>query len=422
MVLPVQPITAQPSSTAPLRVLQIHNFYRETGGEDVVVRHEAALLQQAGVEVKTWYLYSESMASQFSLWQKFALAWRQAWNPAAVAELKRRLAESPVDLIHVHNVFPLFSPAILRAAQQLQVPVVLTVHNFRWCHPAACIRQLADVQQSLWRYAGKAWYRRSYCLTWLQLLTIGLHRWLGSYLHCDLLISPSGFVRQALLLAGVPPERAFLKWHSTPMPPDNTASAQTKPYLLFVGRADDNKGLRFLLALWQQQSSLQQLPLYVAGVTTAQAQQLCEGDLPANVHCYGVLGIEELASLYRHAQLLVVPSLVAETFGNVVIEAFSQGTPCLVSDLGALPELVLAGHNSDSAVTADAQQYAAGAVFRAGDGGDFLRQLQQLLAEPARLAQMREIAYRRYLQCFQPSVNQQALLACYQYVLNRQGM
>lgn len=38
--------------------------------------------------------------------------------------------------------------------------------------------------------------------------------------------------------------------------------------------------------------------------------------------------------------MLVVPSLVYETFGYVVLEAFHEGTPVVVRDLGALPELV----------------------------------------------------------------------------------
>ena len=37
---------------------------------------------------------------------------------------------------------------------------------------------------------------------------------------------------------------------------------------------------------------------------------------------------------------MVVPSLVYETFGYVVLEAFAERTPVVVRDLGALPELV----------------------------------------------------------------------------------
>ena len=40
------------------------------------------------------------------------------------------------------------------------------------------------------------------------------------------------------------------------------------------------------------------------------------------------------------ARAVVVPSLVYETFGYVVLEAFQERTPVVVRNLGALPELV----------------------------------------------------------------------------------
>lgn len=404
-------------ATRQLRVLQVHNFYQETGGEDIVVQHEAALLRQAGVALETWYLHSADIKPPQSLWQKLRLAWQQCWNPATVRLLQQRLAEQSVDVLHVHNVFPLFSPAIFHAAQRLGIPVVWTVHNFRWCHPAACIRDISDVRHSLWSYTGKALYRQSRLLTLLQLLTIAVHRLLGSYQRCNLLICPSEFVRQAVLTSGFSAEKLWLKPHSTALRPQNAGEkpGQSKdllPNLLFVGRADFNKGLGFLLSALQQHQELNTFPLKVAGVSKAQAQQMFGLQLAQQAEFLGFVGADELAQLYREAQLVLVPSLVAETFGNVVIEAFSQGTPCLVSDLGALPELVLPRHNTET---------AAGAVFRAGDSTDFLIKLQALVTQPALLRQMADGAFERYQQYYQPKINQQALLACYQDVIRRQG-
>ena len=50
---------------------------------------------------------------------------------------------------------------------------------------------------------------------------------------------------------------------------------------------------------------------------------------------------------------MAVPSLVYETFGYVVLEAFAEKTPVVVRDLGALPELV--------------DESGGGLVFRTGD-------------------------------------------------------
>ncbi len=56
-------------------------------------------------------------------------------------------------------------------------------------------------------------------------------------------------------------------------------------------------------------------------------------DLP-NVQFEGLLGGPALARLFRNARAVVVPSLFPETFGYVVLEAFSVGTPVVVHEGG----------------------------------------------------------------------------------------
>src|SRR4029077_751601 len=73
-----------------------------------------------------------------------------------------------------------------------------------------------------------------------------------------------------------------------------------------------------------------------------------------NVHFEGRLDADRVAALFRGARAVVVPSLVFETFGYVVLEAFAERTPVVVRDLGALPELV--------------DESCGGLVFRSADG------------------------------------------------------
>ena len=151
----------------PLRVLQIHNFYQQPGGEDVVVRHEAALLQLAGVELHTWYVDSNSISGKLSLWQQLQLACRLLWNRQAQQQMSKLLLAQPVDVIHLHNTFPLLSPAILHTARKLGVPLVMTVHNMRMFHPLAYLPTATDFYPKKWqalRYLGSRYYRNSLLL------------------------------------------------------------------------------------------------------------------------------------------------------------------------------------------------------------------------------------------------------------------
>jgi glycogen(starch) synthase len=56
----------------------------------------------------------------------------------------------------------------------------------------------------------------------------------------------------------------------------------------------------------------------------------------------GWIGDDVLHSLYRIADLCVVPSLY-EPFGLVALEAMASGAPCIVADIGGLREVVPEG-------------------------------------------------------------------------------
>ncbi len=403
----------------PLRVLQIHNFYQQPGGEDVVVRHEASLLQQAGVELHTWYVDSNAVAGRLSLWQQLQLALKLLWNRNAQQQMAERLHAQPVDIIHLHNTFPLLSPAILRTAHKLGVPMVMTVHNMRMFHPSACLPTTTDFHPLKWqafRYIGSRYYRNSLLLTTLMVMLIELHKQLGTFRLCQRFICPSGFVKNKLTDAGFASDKLLVKAHSALINSQYSDAKllpeQDQGYALFVGRADPAKGLDVLLAAW----ATIDYPLWVVGVTEDEVGHIM-GDQPNPlVKFFGRKPHHEIGQFYRHATVLVVPSVCAETFGNIVIEAFAHGTPCLVSDNGALPELI------SPQLQAEASEDGwCGQTFQTGDATDLASQFTRLITNKNLLETVSENAYRRYLRLYQPSHNQQALLACYQQVLAEQG-
>ena len=116
--------------------------------------------------------------------------------------------------------------------------------------------------------------------------------------------------------------------------------------VLFVGRLVYEKG--FQLALDALPGVLRQVPnvrFLVAGSGTheaelkAQAQRL---GLSERGSFLGWIGDDALHSLYRIADLCVVPSIY-EPFGLVALEAMASGCPCIVADTGGLREVVPVG-------------------------------------------------------------------------------
>jgi glycogen synthase len=113
--------------------------------------------------------------------------------------------------------------------------------------------------------------------------------------------------------------------------------------VLLVGRLVYEKGFQLALeALPGLIERLGNVRFIVAGSGTAEQElQTQAHDLGLDEHgtFLGWIGDDVLHSLYRIADLTVVPSIY-EPFGLVALEAMASGCPCLVADTGGLREVV----------------------------------------------------------------------------------
>jgi glycosyltransferase involved in cell wall biosynthesis len=108
-------------------------------------------------------------------------------------------------------------------------------------------------------------------------------------------------------------------------------------YFLFVGRLEPFKGAQNLIRAWD---GIPDIDLLIAG-TGSEARHLREQAAHNPwIKFLGAVRRGELGRYYKHAKGYVAPSLTFETFGLTLIEAFTQETPVIVHDIGALPEIV----------------------------------------------------------------------------------
>jgi glycosyltransferase involved in cell wall biosynthesis len=91
------------------------------------------------------------------------------------------------------------------------------------------------------------------------------------------------------------------------------------------------RGTKFILAGDDQGRSV-----YVKDLDGLIAKAQLQGIVRRVGHC------TDMPAAYRAAALVTVPSTEPEAFGRVAVEAQAMGTPVVVSDLGAVPETVVA--------------------------------------------------------------------------------
>ena len=140
--------------------------------------------------------------------------------------------------------------------------------------------------------------------------------------------------------------------------------------VLLVGRLVYEKGFQLALeALPGLIERLADVRFVVAGSGTHEQElraQANELGLDGHGTFLGWIGDDVLHSLYRIADLCVVPSIY-EPFGLVALEAMASGCPCLVADTGGLREVV---PNED-----------VGLRFRSRDPASLARMAERILTD-----------------------------------------
>jgi glycosyltransferase involved in cell wall biosynthesis len=365
-------IAAQLPDQAGRRVKVLHQAYRTPGGEDQVVARELALLAALPQEISADIRQTPQQIKPIQQLQALA-----GWF-GCIVDLLPLQGLRRGDLLIVHNLFPLMSPFLLTAARRRGIKTMLYLHNLRLLTPAASLSAgetaTAPGWSLLWQQIKTPARQEGRLVSLLLSLALCLQYRLKVWQQADVLLCPSNFIRQQFLAAGVAPALLQVKPHYVPAPALSETEPAVPPYLLFVGRPEVSKGFRFLQEIWRQVPGLPQL--WVAGAGTAGQEET------TGVRFLGWQDQTALSRLYQQAQLVLVPSIQTESFGNVVIEAYAHGTPVLAANIGALTELVVPSQT--------------GMLFQSGDSADFLTRLQQLLADPAGLILMGQQARARY--------------------------
>jgi glycosyltransferase involved in cell wall biosynthesis len=111
-------------------------------------------------------------------------------------------------------------------------------------------------------------------------------------------------------------------------------------YVLFVGTLEPRKNLNLLLRAWNQvKDDFKDAWLVIVGVSGSVFKTIHLSHTLERVCFLAYVDDKTLAGLYANATLFILPSQ-EEGFGLPALEAMASGTPVIVSDGGALPEVV----------------------------------------------------------------------------------
>jgi len=386
-----------------MKILQVHNYYRQYGGEDVVVSAEKALLKENGHEVKLYSLHND----QVDTIKKISLSKKTIWNHESYQEISNLIAEYNPDVIHVHNTFPLISPSVYYAASDSNVPVVQTLHNYRFLCPASTFYRNGEVCEKClgcklpWPGVLHACYRNSYSASGVTSIMLYYHNLKKTYSKkIDLFISMTNFGKNKFIEGGLPGEKIVVKPHF--IEDDLGKGVGKGGFALYVGRLTEEKGIKTLLKTWEDENV--NYPLKIIGDGPLSDSVKKASNKNQFINWLGFCEREKVLEMMGEATFLVVPSEWYETFGLIVIEAFSKGTPVLVSDIGAVGELV--------------DQGRTGYKFEPGNHKSLARKIEYILSNKDSFSDMRARVRDEYLKKYSKEKNYEQLMSIYNKAIN----
>jgi glycosyltransferase involved in cell wall biosynthesis len=317
-----------------MRVLILHSRYMSgvASGENRVAEDEARLLQEAGHEVHSW---SPSPDTQGPL-GSVRSGTSAVWSGSAIDEVRRLVRRHRPQVVHVHNLFPVLSPAVLRTAALEGAAVVMTLHNYRlMCLPANFLRQRRVCELCLgrvpWRGVVYRCYRDSVLGSGALAASLTLHRGLRTFERVHLFLAVSRFVKEKHVEGGLAPQRITVKPHFAWPGPRRRGPGD---YYLFVGRLSPEKGVDIML------EASREVPGRVLVVGAGPEADAARRAAPPQAEFTGEVAAAEIPSILAGARAVLVPSRSYETAGKVILEAYAAGVPVVASRIGALPEVV----------------------------------------------------------------------------------
>ncbi|QHT71625.1 glycosyltransferase family 4 protein [Rhodocytophaga rosea] len=386
-----------------MRILLIHNKYQQKGGEDVVFGAEGELMASHGHTVERLLFDNSQIKSAKDV---ILSGIGSVYNVQSANRVDAVIRFFQPDIIHVHNFFPLASPAVFFVAAKFGVPVIVTLHNYRLICPSYSLYYDGKIyEKSIHKVFPidailKGVYRESKIQTASTVLMTGIHKLTGTWKNkVDRYIVLTEFAKNKFLDSSlqVPTEQLIVKPNFT----DDLGigEEQRENFFLFIGRLTGEKGIQTVL----DAAATGKFTLKIIG----------DGPLKETVESYAArypnilyAGFQQkpfIISELKKCRALVFPSVWYEGFPMTILEAFSTGTPVITSKLGGMAEIV--------------DDLQNGLHFLPGNSADLVDKIQVLSADAKLSIQLGKQARQDYLDKYTPEKNYTLLLSIYEQAI-----
>ena len=348
-----------------MKILQINKFFFLKGGSERHFFDLSELLSIKGHQVSVWstkhslnfpFSNQENFAKfiDFSKKDSFLKELKKLkdifWNKEAKKKIGKIIKYRKPDIVHLHNVFSHFSPSIIFTIKKYNIPIVLTLHDYKFFCPNykffsnnnICFDCLENKNYRSCIY--KKCIKNSYLKSFVGYLEGKWHKdFLKVAEKIDIFLAPSLFIKKKAIEWGIPKEKVI---HRPNFIDENYINKKNKNkkqsnYFLYFGRLSKEKGVELLIKSFLNISNkFPEWKLKIAGDGPEEGNLKKIAQKNRKIEFLGRKNRKELNKIISEAHLTIVPSLWPENFPYSILESNILTVPVLASKTGGLTELI----------------------------------------------------------------------------------
>lgn len=337
-----------------MKILQINKYSKLKGGTETVLfqtidllnihGHKVSLLATDGSdnEMKKDGLYYINFPelSKSNIYTKIKKIFDFFYNRKARKGLDMILKNDRPDIIHIHLYLNSFSVSIFRVIKKHNIPVVITLHDYRHICPSYLF---LDKSGNLCEKCKRSKYYNCYfsrcfkgnCVESFMLMSEMYFR--SIFFPLDRCVDKILFVSKYTMNKHIEyksslKNKAELLYN--PIKNIKYTEYNRGNYYLYYGRLSREKGI---ITLIDAARKLRHISFKIVGKGDLRFDT---NDIPPNIEFIGFKIGEELKKLITNSAFVIVPSEWYETFGLTVVESFSYSKPVIGARIGAIPEII----------------------------------------------------------------------------------
>ncbi len=374
-----------------MKILQVHNEYIYRGGEETVLEAEKELLTRNGHAV--YQIIRSNKVEIKNLFDVFRTLSQIAYSKKSLNILEEKINQRDLpDIVHIHNIFPLWTYSIIDYFNKKNIPIVMTLHNYRLIWDTI---NFFDKEFSKFGL-----FKNSKILTYIVSRIFNKKKKLIK--NVDKFITFTNFTRNKILRSGLSKSKIEIKPNFLVNKFKKNKPFSKKENAIYASRISKEKGVITLLQAWGDID----LKLNVYG--DGPLFEFCKTNQNQNINFHGNKKREYVNKKISNSKMLIFPSEWYECMPMTILEAFNEGTLVIASNIGSISNIIKNFHN--------------GILFEPGNSYDLNKKVKWALKNPIQCNKIADNAKKIFLAKYSENVNYKSLISIYRNTIKQKKL